>query len=343
MRARKSCYAGLSEGASVSFGGYGGPNDPSSWQPFGQQPQGAPPVISASAPPPPQGGTNQLSTLSIVFAFIFAPAGVVLGHLALSEIKKRPQNGRSRAIVGLTLSYLVTVVAVVALVAWLTVPSSESPLRAALPAGPTDQQSVQQYLLTEPEVDRAMQSDYQLMSALTDSDGGLRRANVTSDTPDCAGVPFAAQKSSYESAQEEAFAGSVWRWGPKTGPAMFVIENIIALPDVASAQELFDEFSSIWKRCEGKTVNESVSDPKLNSTRTINEVRATPERLVAFIDNENNLDHSVDSYKRVTRAIGLHRNYLVDLEIRGWRDKETEQTVDDRTTAVLDASIEKIG
>lgn len=322
---------------------FGGPTDPSGWQPFGQQPQGVPPVISASAPPPPRAETNTLATLSIVFAFIFAPAGAVLGHLALSEIKKRPQNGRSQAIVGLTLSYVVIFGAVVALVAWLIVSSAKPPARTALPAGPTDQQSVQQYLLTKPEIDRAMQSDYQLMSALTDSNGGLRRANVTSDTPECAGVPFAAQKSSYESAQEEAFAGSVWRWGPKTGPAMFVIQNIVALPDVAAAQTLFDEFSDVWKRCEGKTVNESVSDPKLNSTRTINEVRATPDTLMAFIDNENNLDHTVDSYKRVTRAIGLHRNYLVDLEIRGWRDKETEQTVDDRTTAVLDASVEKIG
>lgn len=323
----------------MSFGG-GPPFDPSGGQQFGGGWQ-APPVVHAS--PPPQAETNTLATLSIVFAFIFAPAGVVLGHLALSEIKKRPQNGRNRAIVGLTLSYVVILVAVVALVLWLTVSPSSSPPRAMLPAGPTDQQSVQQYLLTNPEVNQAMQSDYQLMSALTDSDGGLRRANGTSDTPECAGVPFAAQKSSYESAQEKAFAGSVWRWGPKTGPAMFVIENIIALPDVASAQKLFDQFSDIWKRCEGKTVHESVSDPNLNSTRTINEVRATPETLMAFIDNDNNLDHSVDSYKRVTRAVGLHRNYLVDLEIRGWRDKETEQTVDDRTAAVLAASIDKIG
>lgn len=64
---------------------------------------------------------------------------------------------------------------------------------------------------------------------------------------------------------------------------------------------------------------------------------------MAFIDNENNLDHAVDSYTRVTRAIGLHRNYLVDLEIRGWRDKETEQTVDGRTSDVLDAILDKIG
>ncbi|MEV0672085.1 sensor domain-containing protein [Mycobacterium sp. NPDC050441] len=330
----------------MSFGGYGGPpSDPFGGAPFGgwSGPPSGPPTIQV--PPPPSQETNQLATLSIVFAFLFAPAGAVLGHVALSQIKRLHQKGRDRAIIGLVLSYVVIVIAVAALVVWLVIPRSDTATssRPTLPAGPTDQQSVQQYLLTKPEVDRAMQSNYQLMSALTDSNGGLRRANVTSDAPDCAGVPFAAQKSSYDSAQEQAFAGSVWRWGPKMGPAMFVIQNVIALPDVTSAQTLFDEFSDIWKRCEGKTVNESVSDPKLNSTRTINEVRATPETLLAFIDNENNLDHAVDSYKRVTRAIGLHRNYLVDLEIRGWRDKETEQTVDGRTSDVLDAILDKIG
>lgn len=232
---------------------FGGPTDPSGWQPFGQPPQGVPPVISASAPPPPLDETNTLATLSM-FAFIFAPAGAVLSHLALSEIKKRPQNSRSRAIVGLTLSYVVIFVAA----------RRPSPVRCG---------------------------------------GGL----VPHRAPPCS--------SSRTSSR---------------------------CPDVASAQSLFDEFSGIWERCEGKTVNESVSDPKLNSTRTVNEVRATPDTLMAFIDNEHNLDRTVDSYKRV-RAIGLHRNYLVDLEIRGWRDKETEQTVDDRTTAVLDASVDKIG
>jgi Domain of unknown function (DUF4190) len=63
-----------------------------------------------------------------VFAFVFAPAGAALGHVALSQIKQRGQRGRERAIVGLTLSYVIIVLAVIALLLWLvTANSSKSP------------------------------------------------------------------------------------------------------------------------------------------------------------------------------------------------------------------------
>ena len=78
------------------------------------------PPISHGFPPPPQGPqpgeTNTLATLSVVFAFVFAPVGAVLGHLALGQIRARGQRGRDRALIGLTLSYVVIVVATVTLI-----------------------------------------------------------------------------------------------------------------------------------------------------------------------------------------------------------------------------------
>lgn len=59
-----------------------------------------------------------MATLSLVFAFVFAPVGAVLGHLALSQIKQRNQPGRPVAILGVTLSYVLIVLGVVGLVAW---------------------------------------------------------------------------------------------------------------------------------------------------------------------------------------------------------------------------------
>ena len=73
----------------------------------------------ATAPretPPPRQETHTLATLSVVFAFVFAPAGVVLGHLALSQIHQTGQPGRDRALVGATLSYVFITVVVVALI-----------------------------------------------------------------------------------------------------------------------------------------------------------------------------------------------------------------------------------
>ena len=53
----------------------------------------------------PLGEMNTLATLSVVFAFVFAPIGVGMGYLALSQIKHLAQRGRDRALVGLTLSW----------------------------------------------------------------------------------------------------------------------------------------------------------------------------------------------------------------------------------------------
>ncbi len=57
---------------------------------------GALPAPGADLPhgPGPSGGdAKTLATLSIVFAFVFAPVGAVLGHLALSRIKHRQTAG----------------------------------------------------------------------------------------------------------------------------------------------------------------------------------------------------------------------------------------------------------
>ncbi len=107
-------------------GGYGGePAAPSGGDSFGGDPFAGDPFAvggpgpSASQDPARtshQQETNTLATLSVVFAFVFAPAGVVLGHLALSQIHKTGDRGRDRALVGVTLSYVFITVAVVALV-----------------------------------------------------------------------------------------------------------------------------------------------------------------------------------------------------------------------------------
>ena len=103
----------------------GGPAPPSEGDAFGSDPFAGDPFVvgrtgaGASEPPAqtsPQQETNTLATLSVVFAFVFAPAGVILGHLALSQIHETGDRGRDRALVGVTLSYVFITVAVVALV-----------------------------------------------------------------------------------------------------------------------------------------------------------------------------------------------------------------------------------
>jgi len=87
-----------------------------------------PPPYGAYPPPPPgapyagyygypgyrpQQPTNSLAVVSLVCAFLFAPLGIIFGHVSLSQIRKTGEEGRGLAIAGLVISYLITVVTVV--------------------------------------------------------------------------------------------------------------------------------------------------------------------------------------------------------------------------------------
>jgi hypothetical protein len=104
----------------------GGPGGPPGFPPG--PPPGYPPGPPGYGPPPgPQSGqTNALATLSIVFGIVFAPIGAVLGHLALSQIKRTGEKGRERALIGLTVSYLMIFVAIIALVVFLVLHKNDS-------------------------------------------------------------------------------------------------------------------------------------------------------------------------------------------------------------------------
>jgi len=119
---------------------YGGGNqDPFGGDPFGgQAPQqggfaGGTTVFPQRGP---ESEVNTLATLSIIFAVVFAPVGAVLGHVALSQIRQRHQRGRERAVIGVTISYIVIALTVLALVVWVVTSngSGSSPVSATTPA-----------------------------------------------------------------------------------------------------------------------------------------------------------------------------------------------------------------
>ncbi|GJF08659.1 hypothetical protein NGTWS0302_21860 [Mycolicibacterium cyprinidarum] len=101
------------------YGGYP-PPVPGGSRPDGyySYPAGYPAAYPIGYPPPRT--TNSLAIVSLVCAFLFAPLGIVFGHMSLSQIKKTGEEGRGLAIAGLVISYLVVaftvLVAVVSLV-----------------------------------------------------------------------------------------------------------------------------------------------------------------------------------------------------------------------------------
>lgn len=89
---------------------------PPSYYPPPPPPYG-PPYGPGSYPYPAPPQTNGMAIASLICAFVFAPLGIVFGHVSLSQIKKTGEEGRGLAIAGLVISYLVTVMTVVAVIA----------------------------------------------------------------------------------------------------------------------------------------------------------------------------------------------------------------------------------
>ncbi|MCS4277583.1 TM2 domain-containing membrane protein YozV [Mycetocola sp. BIGb0189] len=70
---------------------------------YGTQQGYAQPAYPATPP-----RTNLLAILSLVFAFVFAPAGIVLGHISKKQLKTSGEGGAGLATAGLVLSYIFT-------------------------------------------------------------------------------------------------------------------------------------------------------------------------------------------------------------------------------------------
>jgi hypothetical protein len=50
--------------------------------------------------------TNTMAILSLVFAFVFPIAGIILGHMAKKEIRRTGEEGDGLATAGLVISYV---------------------------------------------------------------------------------------------------------------------------------------------------------------------------------------------------------------------------------------------
>ena len=75
------------------------------------------PYLPGPYPPyrPPQ--TNALAIAALICAFLFAPLGIVFGHISLSQIKRSGEEGRGMAVAGLVVGYIVTIGTILALIA----------------------------------------------------------------------------------------------------------------------------------------------------------------------------------------------------------------------------------
>ncbi|HEX4787883.1 MAG TPA: DUF4190 domain-containing protein [Actinospica sp.] len=101
-----------------------GPGYPDSgYQDYGDYRQ-APPTPGPypyGYPYPPRQGTNTLAILALVFAFIFAPAAIVLGTVARKQIRRTGEEGWGLATAGMIVGIVFTVLTMVWIVVAVTI------------------------------------------------------------------------------------------------------------------------------------------------------------------------------------------------------------------------------
>jgi hypothetical protein len=261
------------------FGG-----DPFGRPPFGQEPQfgrppfgqgppappfGQPPFVTVAPGPRPRPPVNTLATLSVVFAFVFAPAGAILGHLGLSQIRRTGQRGRDRALVAVTLSYVLITVTVVVLVVWATVGKTTPGRVAAPPATQATADATTTTTTTTPPPTVAPADLQGLLARLDDVRDITGDARLTSfriyreiahnpdsgtlDRPECYGVLSNGFPEVYDVDAVSGYYGEEFRDTVDPRDPLQIAEGVVAFGDPPAAQKQLANLQSGWRQCAGST------------------------------------------------------------------------------------------
>jgi eukaryotic-like serine/threonine-protein kinase len=312
----------------MSDGGYGGPTGQYDGDWFAAHPYPQPPVISAP-PPPASQKTNTFATLSLIFAFLFAPAGAVLGHLGLAQIRRTGQRGKDRAVIGLTLSYAFMVVA---LVIWMVVgreaersPTVEASAPIATNSARPDERIVTasqlpKLLLSLDEVKQAVNAPN--LAKVEDSSGlsGDQGLNVT--PRECVSSLFGGGASAYErSAARGAFTRAIT--GEGSDGLILFNETMATFENTAAATQLVSLVVGQWRGCAGKSVTLIVDGKPL----TLDVGQPIQQGTVMVL--RNTLRNSVTGFSS-DRAIAAKANVVIDLDAQGYNLGEGLQTLADR-------------
>ena len=316
----------------MSNGGYGGPTGQYDGDWFAADPYPQPPIISAPPTPHTQ-KTNTFATLSLVFAFLFAPAGAVLGHLGLAQIRRTGERGKDRALIGVTLSYAFIVVAVVALVIWLVVGGREagpSPVVEASRPPATTSASPDEHLVPASQLPKLLLSIDEVKQAVNapalakvDESSGLSGDQGLNVTPrECISSLFGGGTSAYaRSAARGAFTRGIT--GDGNDGIILFNETMTTFDNIAPATQLVSLVVGQWRGCAGKSVTLIVDGEPL----TLDVGQPIQHNTVVVL--RNTLRDSVTGFSS-DRAIAAKANVVIDLDAQGYNLGDSLQTIADR-------------
>ena len=302
------------------------PQDPHGYNPFSYDPLGrvpfesppVPPPVFIAPPPPLRPRVNPLATLSLVFAFVFAPAGAILGHLGLAQIRRTGELGRDRAQIGITLSYAFIGLTAVALVAWATFAANRAATnsdRTAAPATTTSTSAPQLPTVAPraaatllPAVDdlKKITGDENLAAGQAWDHPNRSNNEGTIDRPECWGSIGPGNPDAYNLDAMSGYHAQEFTDIRTLLSSVEVIQAVAVFQDVPAAQAQLANVLTGWHQCGGATVNVTIP-----SGQTI------PFELSAPTDAGNGVTAMDVTHKgirvRSVRAIAAKANVFIDL------------------------------
>jgi eukaryotic-like serine/threonine-protein kinase len=251
----------VKEATSVSY-----PQDPLepytySYDPLGRSYEGPPEEMPPDLPPEPpyRPSVNAFATLSVVFAFVFAPAGALFGHLGLAQIRRTGEPGRDRARIGVALSYGFITLAVVALVIWAALaattssnPTASSPTSTSPP--PTMAPAEVVSLLPGVEVLETLTADKNLVAGRVWDHPSRSEGSGTVDRAECWGSIAAGSPDSYAVDDIAGYKSREFIDRQSLLKSVQIIEAVAAFRDVPAAQSQLTKLQDGWHQCGGTTV-----------------------------------------------------------------------------------------
>ncbi|OBF66364.1 hypothetical protein A5753_06500 [Mycobacterium sp. 852002-51971_SCH5477799-a] len=244
------------------------PFGPSPFQPnpFGTGAPGPHPAPQPT-PGPPRDEANVLATLSVVFAFVFAPAGLILGHLGLAQIRHTGQRGRERALVGVTLSYVFITALVIALIVAAMMPEAESiqaaaptPTTTQPPPTPTVAPSAMDGLLATLDDVKNYSGDNDLTVRATYQRPTPDPARPALDRRECLAVMEESAPEAYDVTAVVGYSESVFSGTNDPHNMWDVGEGVSSFHDATAAEGQLGRLQAGWRRCGGSTVRETWPD-----------------------------------------------------------------------------------
>jgi eukaryotic-like serine/threonine-protein kinase len=246
--------------------------DPLGRVPYAGPPAGPPPGPPVFPPPPPhRPPVNTFATLSLVFAFVFAPVGAVLGHLGLAQIRRTGELGRDRALIGLSVSYAFITLTVVALTGWTTLNTLGAVSRSTQAAGPATTASPTTTTSESPKVPtvapddvskllpkldalKSITNDQNLEAGATFDRPTRSDKDATIDRPQCWGSMIPGAPEAYTVDAIQRYRGESFSDTQTLLKSSQISEVVIAFRDPSTARSQVTALVDGWRDCGGAPV-----------------------------------------------------------------------------------------